>query len=124
MFVIRPFDLLSLSHRPKGDPLVGVHQGHSAEPGAEPGADQVGGSDGGGVPLPEVGGSGAVMGQEEEQQQHDLRETESGNEVNLLLHKYKTLRLLNVNIRCDRNHEMLSYKCIRVKMSPLREWNS
>ena len=45
---------------------MGVHQGHFTEPRAEPGADQVGGSDGGGFPLPEVRGSGTVVGQEEE----------------------------------------------------------
>lgn len=60
---------------------MGVHQGHSTAPGAQPGADQVGGSNRGGLPLPAVGGSGQVMGQEEEQQQHDLREAQPGDEV-------------------------------------------
>lgn len=63
---------------------MGVYQGHSAKPRATPGTDQVGGSDGGHLPLPKVRGSGTVMGQKEEQQQHDLRETKSGDEVRLL----------------------------------------
>ena len=34
------------------------------------------------VPFPEVGGRGPAVGQEEEQQQHDLREAQPGHEVN------------------------------------------
>lgn len=54
------------AHRPTGNPLVGVHPGHPAEPGAEPRPDQVGGPDRGGFPLPQIGGSGTIVGQEEE----------------------------------------------------------
>lgn len=61
-----PFKTTFFPHRPKGDPLVGIHQGHSAEPRAKPGAHQVGGSDRGGFPFPQVGGGGTAMGQEEE----------------------------------------------------------
>lgn len=68
---------------PKRDTSVGVYKRHFAEPRDKPWSDQVGGSDRGGVPLPEIWGGGAVMGQEEEQQQHDLWETKSGNEVKL-----------------------------------------
>lgn len=60
---------------------MGVHKRHFAEPGDKSRPDQMGGPDRGRVPLPQVGGRGAAMGQEEEQQQHDLRETQSGHEV-------------------------------------------
>lgn len=51
--------------RPKGDPFVGVYQGHSTESRAKPRTDQVGGSDRGYFSFPEVRGSGTIMGQEE-----------------------------------------------------------
>lgn len=66
---------------PPRDAPVGVHKRHFAEPRDEPRPDQMGGPDRGRVPFPEVRGRGAAMGQEEEQQQHDLRETQPGHEV-------------------------------------------
>lgn len=73
----------SFPRSPERDTSVGVYKRHFAEPRDKPWPDQVGGSDGGGVPLPEIWGGGTAVGQEEEQQQHDLWETKSGNEVKL-----------------------------------------
>lgn len=83
---------------------MGVHKRHFAEPGDECRPDQMGGPDRGRVPLPQVRGRGAAMGQEEEQQQHDLREAQPGHEVERqttlnYLHE-KSLNLFACSILC------------------------
>lgn len=66
MFIKQPLSTFCCFYqRPKGDPFVGVYQGHSTESRAKPRTDQVGGSDRGYFSFPEVRGSGTIMGQEE-----------------------------------------------------------
>lgn len=60
---------------------MGVHSGHSAEPRQEPRTDQMGRPFRGHLQVPEVRGRGPAVGEEEEQQQHDLREAQPGHEV-------------------------------------------
>lgn len=60
---------------------MGVHSGHSPEPRQEPRTDQMGRPFRRHLQVPEVGGRGSAVGEEEEQQQHDLREAQPGHEV-------------------------------------------
>lgn len=60
---------------------VGIHQGHPHPPREEPRPPEVGGPAWGRLQVPQVGGRGSDVGSEEEEQQHDLRETESRYEV-------------------------------------------
>lgn len=64
-----------------GHSLVGVHQGHPHPPREEPRPPEVGGPSWGRLQVPQVGGSGSDVGSEEEEQQHDLWETQSCHEV-------------------------------------------
>lgn len=74
-------DLLFLLLRPTRDSLVGIHPGHPPEPRQESRVNQVGRQVRGHLQVLEVGGGGSAVGQKEEQQQHDLRETQPGHEV-------------------------------------------
>lgn len=60
---------------------MGVHSGHSPEPRQEPRTDQMGRPFRRHLQVPEVRGRGPAVGEEEEQQQHDLREAQPGHEV-------------------------------------------
>lgn len=60
---------------------MGVHSGHSPEPRQEPRTDQMGRPFRRHLQVPEVRGRGSAVGEEEEQQQHDLREAQSGHEI-------------------------------------------
>lgn len=73
--------LLFLLLRPARDSLMGIHPGHPPEPRQESRVNQVGRQVGGHLQVLEVGGGGSAVGQKEEQQQHDLRETQPGHEV-------------------------------------------
>lgn len=60
---------------------VGIHQGHPHPPREEPRSTEVGGPSRGRLQVPQVGGGGSDVGSEEEEQQHDLRETQPCHEV-------------------------------------------
>lgn len=60
---------------------MGVHQGHPHPSREEPGPDEVGRSSRGCVQIPQVRGRGSDVGSEEEEHQHDIRETQPGHEV-------------------------------------------
>lgn len=60
---------------------MGIHQGHPHPPREEPRSTEVGGPSRGRLQVPQVGGGGSDVGSEEEEQQHDLRETQPCHEV-------------------------------------------
>lgn len=60
---------------------MGVHQGHPDPPREEPWPDEVGGPQRGRLQVPQVRGRGPDVGAEEEEQQHDIRETQPCHEV-------------------------------------------
>lgn len=60
---------------------MGIHQGHPHPPREEPRSAEVGGPSRGRLQVPQVGGGGSDVGSEEEEQQHDLRETQPCHEV-------------------------------------------